>query len=115
LGYGLNDPELIFFDIYDRLGHPLDEGKGVPGFYDYGFQENVFTELGLPTAPVLYVGPFNWEYVAVYAEGPSTLCPDHVREGVVIRPEVERTFGPNRERAVLKLAGEGYLTRKQAA
>jgi hypothetical protein len=51
--------------------------------------------------------------LATLAEGNTTLPgAKHVREGVVIRPVVYRFAKALGGRAILKLHGEGYLTRK---
>lgn len=77
------------------------------------YDEHVATckELGLPLVPELYRGPWKPELRAL-AEGPSTVPgAGHVREGFVARPLVER-WSDQIGRVVLKLHGEGYLTRK---
>lgn len=66
--------------------------------------------LGLPTVPVLYQGP--WEpALSRLAEGATTLGAANVREGFVVKPLQER-WDPQIGRVILKLHGEGYLTRK---
>lgn len=63
----------------------------------------------VPFVPELYRGKYDAELVARLAEGPSTICfTTQCREGLVCRT----LTGP---RKILKLAGEGYLTRKEAA
>ncbi len=68
--------------------------------------------LELPIVPTLYRGP--WESALVsLAEGAATMPgARHVREGIVIKPLVERKA--HMGRVFLKLAGEGYLLRKGA-
>lgn len=63
------------------------------------------------SVPLVYCGSFDLDAVLALAEGPS-LVPgaDHVREGIVVRPERERSdmiVG----RVVLKVVGNGYLER----
>lgn len=67
---------------------------------------------GIPMVPVLYEGEWH-DGIADMAEGPSTLAP-HVREGIVVKPTIERR-DPRHGRVCLKLAGQGYLLRKEAA
>jgi len=71
--------------------------------------------LALPMAPVLYRGPLSDspDLVAL-AEGKTTIGGDHVREGWVIKPTRERR-DDRIGRVILKMHGEGYLTRKAAA
>lgn len=65
----------------------------------------------LCTAPILYRGPFDYAKIAALAEGATVLGDGvHVREGVVVKPARER-FHERLGRVILKLAGEGYLTR----
>jgi RNA ligase (TIGR02306 family) len=66
--------------------------------------------LELPTAPVLYVGPWHPEQLAQLANGASNLA-EHIREGFVVRPVKER-WNEAAGRVILKLIGEDYLLRK---
>lgn len=93
---------LAFFDALDvttRTYLPWDR-----------FQAMLF-DLELPLVPILYRGPWKPELVA-HAEGESTV-PDakNVREGMVVKPVQER-WHDKAGRAILKVHGEGYLTRK---
>lgn len=63
----------------------------------------------VPRVPVLYRGPVKGVDLA-WAEGKSTLA-NHVREGFVITPVQQRFSTALGGRAILKLQGEGYLTR----
>jgi len=56
------------------------------------------------------MGPWNKEKAYELAEGSSTLDNKHVREGVVIRPVFERRHD-KLGRVILKLHGEGFLTK----
>lgn len=70
----------------------------------------------IPYAPVLYRGPWK-PSLAEMAEGNSTIgqhISKHLREGIVIKPLKER-HDMRLGRVILKLAGEGYLLRKEAA
>jgi RNA ligase (TIGR02306 family) len=68
--------------------------------------------LGLPMVPVLYRGSWSPELVR-HAEGKSTVDPRRVREGFVVRPVKERYDMLGCGRVILKLHGEGFLTRGQ--
>lgn len=71
----------------------------------------LLSELALPMAPALYRGPWRQDLAAL-AEGDTTIDgAQHVREGIVIRPVVER-WDERIGRVQLKLHGEGYLTKK---
>jgi len=106
LAYGLKPGtySLRIFDIYDVV-------KGRWLNWD---AVKLICEVwaGLEAVPVLYCGPWNPDLVSL-AEGQSTIA-GHVREGIVVKPTAERSFGAL-GRVILKLAGEGYLLRKEAA
>jgi len=82
-------------------------------FLDYARFREIAERISLPVVPVLYHGPWQPQLAAL-AEGQSTL-PDanHVREGIVIRLGHER-WDERIGRVILKLHGEGYLTRKHS-
>lgn len=67
---------------------------------------------GVPWVPVI-ASPmsFDLDTILFCAEGPSLVAgADHVREGIVVRPMVERTH-PEIGRVMLKVVGNGYLER----
>lgn len=68
-------------------------------------------QYNVPLVPLIYHGPYDAALIEALADGPS-LIPgaDHVREGVVVKPERERRddhFG----RVALKLVSAEYLSR----
>ncbi len=98
----------VAFDAFDT-----NEGR----FYDYEAFEDLCETLDIPVAPVLR--ELRWsadrfEGLCEDAEGKTVLgLGAHVREGFVIKPMVERQIRGG-QRVILKMAGEGYLTRKEA-
>lgn len=65
----------------------------------------------LPWVPVLYEGPFNEEMIRSLAEGDSSIVgANHLREGVVVKPRVERTH-MRLGRVLLKIVSNRYLER----
>ncbi|MFC9931052.1 RNA ligase (ATP) [Streptomyces sp. NPDC127190] len=68
----------------------------------------------LPLVPRLYEGPYDIERVLEFAGGRETVSGRglHVREGVVIRPAVERYSEVTGGRAIAKAVSPAYLTRK---
>lgn len=68
--------------------------------------------LSLPRVPVLYRGPFSREVMRAHTDGKETVSGKgmHIREGVVIRPQVERTHD-GLGRVQLKSVSEKYLLR----
>lgn len=72
-------------------------------------------ESGIPTMPLLHVGPFDFDEMVALSQGKTTLMENpgkkDIREGIVVKPMVERP-GTLRSRAVLKFINPEYLTRK---
>ncbi|MEU2063362.1 RNA ligase (ATP) [Streptomyces sp. NPDC013455] len=68
----------------------------------------------LPSVPRLYAGPYDIERVLECASGRETVSGRelHLREGVVIRPAVERYSAVTGGRAIAKAVSPAYLTRK---
>ncbi|MFG2355481.1 RNA ligase (ATP) [Streptomyces sp. NPDC048521] len=68
----------------------------------------------LPVVPRLYEGPYDIARVLELASGPETVSGRglHLREGVVIRPAVERYSPVTGGRAIAKAVSPAYLTRK---
>lgn len=66
---------------------------------------------GVPTAPVVYRGPYALEAIAGVSGGKTLLGDDHIREGVVVRPVTERT-DPKVGRVILKYISDEYLLAK---
>ena len=119
-------PGLVLFgEIYGKGIQDLEYGKSEPEFaaFDVAWLKNGKLEflgvrdflalcrlIDVPTTPALYVGPYCQE-IRELAEGPSCIeGSNHLREGVVIRSMVEENH-LRCGRKVLKLVGEGYLTR----
>lgn len=98
---------LVVFDAFAVNRGP----RGV--WLDFDELTDLCRRLDLPMAPTLAVGLFGTlePTLAQLAEGATTLGAEHVREGWVIKPAVER-WDPRIGRVILKMHGEGYLTRK---
>lgn len=67
--------------------------------------------LDLDVVPILGRGPFSKEELTKYTNGKSTLAPNQIREGCVIKP-IEERWHANLGRVVLKSISEDYLLRK---
>lgn len=99
----------------ERQFRAFDFGGGFRNFEDYVNAPRrgaVAKELGLQAVPSLYIGPFSQEVLTEHTEGKETVSGMgmHVREGVIVRPAVERReirFG----RAIVKSVSNGYLKR----
>lgn len=104
LGYGVEAGQIGFrwFDL-------MLDGRYVSEDYAMPYLDRVYPTLA--RARVLYRGPFNEEIVKVLTDGKDTIAGAHIREGVVIKPVVEReTRGLGR--VILKSISEDYLLRK---
>ena len=105
LKYGAQLGQIMFraFDVL--LDEPGIDGRrgrwaNVKEFHDMVLEQD--------RVPVLYEGPFDCECVETLSIGNSVLA-DHLSEGVVIRPMVERVAHIGR--VVLKLVGNEYMLR----
>jgi len=98
------DEENVFLRLFDALDIKRMR------WLDWDELVTVAADLGVPTVPVLYRGPFDADHVKSLAGGKSTLA-DHIREGVVISCTTEGRF-PNGVRRKLKLVSEAYLMLK---
>jgi hypothetical protein len=107
LDYGVPQDERVRFMAFDAMDIRTRKYMSASELLAF------CSEIDVPMVPTLYYGPYTKELAAL-AEGRTTLEAKHVREGIVIKPIEERTeWGLGR--AILKLAGEGYHLRKQAA
>jgi len=98
-GHSSGRLSLAFFDVFDsRTGDYLSHGAA----------EAILDELSLPTVPVLYRGPLDVALLSRLAEEDSVH--GGIREGVVVRPVVERVSMA--VRCALKVVSERYLLRK---
>jgi len=113
LGYGANSKEdtkigFRVFDIYVGLpnrGRYLNDEE----------LQSACKKLGLKRVPVLYRGPFSVPLMEEYTVGKETVSGKnlHLREGIVIRPLVERDH-PKLGRVQLKSISPKYLLRSNA-
>lgn len=70
---------------------------------------------GIPTAPVIYTGPYDYDLIAGLAnQRESRLDPGTLREGVVVRPWVEQYSDVLGGRMIAKFVSDAYLERKGA-
>ncbi len=115
---------LLFGEIYGSAVQSLD--YGIPGhrgyrafdlmidgrYLDWHSFQIICQLYHVSTVPTLYIGLFNLETVRELSKGQTTLGADHLREGVVVRPLLERTH-PKVGRLVLKYVSDDYLLAKK--
>lgn len=119
----------IYGEVYGSgvqdLGYGVDARRELPGFAAF----DVCAEIGgrlswldpaelpvgeLPLVPRLFHGPFDLDRVLELAQGRETVSGRgaHIREGVVVRT-ADGTYSPViGGRAIAKVVGDAYLTRK---
>ena len=108
----------VFGGSVQTLNYGIPKGKGL-GFQAFDISldgkylawddfKALCDKYSVPTVPVLYKGGFNMEKIKKLADGDSVLeSAKHIREGVVVRPVVER-LDNKVGRAVLKYIGTEY-------
>jgi tRNA-binding EMAP/Myf-like protein len=107
LKYGVPTSERVRLACFDAMDLSTRQFMNVDEFHSF------CKAIDVPTVPELYRGPWHQGLLGM-AEGQTTMPgASHVREGVVIKPLVERR-DPRIGRVIVKLAGQGYLLRKEA-
>lgn len=111
LGYGAStaQDDVLGFRVFDVY-------RGVPGQGEYlsdAALDAAVAAMGLERVPVVYRGPFSAEALAAHTRGREQVSGEgrHLREGVVVRPRIERR-DPGLGRAQLKSVSDDYLLRK---
>ncbi|MFJ9852014.1 RNA ligase (ATP) [Streptomyces sp. NPDC101150] len=122
----------IFGEVYgdgvQDLGYGADSRRGEPAYAVFDVSVEVGGQVRwltpreltqtldgrLPVVPTLFTGPFDARQVMELAEGRETLSGRavHIREGVVVRPLGDRYSPVLGGRAIAKVVGGAYLTRK---
>ena len=106
LTYGRKNVDYAVFDI------------SVDGRYmDWPELVDFCRQWTLPMVPILYEGPFGWDKIKEYVDGPTTVegaGQTHIREGIVIRPVKESSYQDHAHvyRRIFKYLSVDYLTRK---
>jgi RNA ligase (TIGR02306 family) len=93
----------LVFDVYDRIEER---------YLDWDDAYQICEVMGLEMVPVLYRGPYDPSIVLNLAEGKSSLNQSHIKEGVIVRSEIEKER-PGIGRLILKCKGQDYLLRKE--
>lgn len=102
LTYGIDGHELYVFDI-------MKNGK----YLSWSEVVEFCDENDLKTVPILYVGRYYDGILENYTDGKSKICPNQIREGIVIKMFNEENH-PRLGRKILKSVSADYLTRKNA-
>jgi hypothetical protein len=97
LGYGVVGFDVRFFDL-KRNGN----------YVDWKTFWNFLTDNKLYSVPIAYVGKLSLDDLKFSAKGKTFLNCKHIREGVVVKPIVERC-DPRLGRVILKVINDDYL------
>lgn len=114
---------ILFGEVFGTKVQDFDYGRkncidflafdlSVDGRYlDYDEFRKAADGHGVQVVPVAYRGPFSLDVVREQAEATSTVGGSRYREGVVVRPVVERMqeIGKHVHRAILKYKSDKYL------
>lgn len=118
---------IVFGEIFGPGVQDLTYGKekawrvfdiAVNGTYlPWPYVRDICQEYGLPIVPNLNPAIYTFEELCELAEGDSVLSPGQIKEGIVVRPMGEETWGkgdldPNPKRCIFKVISSDYLTRK---
>ncbi|MFI0719226.1 RNA ligase (ATP) [Streptomyces sp. NPDC021224] len=119
----------IYGEVYgggvQDLGYGVDARRELPGYATFDVCADTGGALrwldpaelpvgDLPLVPRLYRGPFDLDRVLELAQGRETVTGRevHIREGVVVRTAEDKYSPVLGGRAVAKVVGDAYLTRK---
>ena len=109
LHYGQLCPAFRVFDIY--VGQPGQGRYLSPYEMMTILADSLQEDLLFFPVPVLYAGSYDRDEIESVTNGLTVLGGNNVREGVVLRPALERS-DPIMGRVILKNVSEAYLTRK---
>ena len=101
----------LHYGATGRLGFAAFDVLAGGRYLDAGEFRSLCEKHGVPVVPVVYDGLFSIDAVKGVSGGRTLFADEHIREGVVVRPKVERT-DPKVGRVVLKYLSDEYLLAK---
>lgn len=119
----LQEGEQVFWEVYGKGVQDLTYGQsGInvavfdlmknSQYVDYLDFTQITTDRGWPSVPTLFAGEWTPELVS-WAQGNSTLFPDQIKEGIVVKPLKERYSEMLQGRQIIKIIGDQYYLRKE--
>jgi RNA ligase (TIGR02306 family) len=89
-------------------------------YFSWPHLKDVCEEFGIPLVPYVHSTFYNFEELCALAQGETVLNPGQIKEGIVVRTNVERTWrdgdrDPNPKRQIFKLISDDYLLRKNGS
>ena len=82
-------------------------------YVDYPIFKSLCDKHQIAQVPLIYEGAFSLEVIKAISDGESLIGGNHGREGVVVKPRIERD-NPKFGRVILKYIGDRYLFGKVA-
>ena len=98
--YGRAGIDYVAFDL-------MIDGK----FVDFDVFVQYMNDYGIPYTPVVYRGEYNIDEIIKAAENKNTFGGNHIHEGVVVRPVIERTHSKV-GRLIAKYCSDAYYLNK---
>lgn len=126
-GHVLIDSILVFGEIFGPGVQDLTYGKekawrifdiAINGTYlPWAYVKEICVQCELPIVPHINPTVYTFKELCELAEGDSVLSPGQIKEGIVVRPMDEETWGkgdldPHPKRRIFKVISHDYLTRK---
>ncbi|MEW6620255.1 MAG: RNA ligase (ATP) [bacterium] len=102
LQYGLNTQKIVFYDAFFAERY-LNWDEFIELMKQLGLSEHI--------VPVLYRGGYDLNKIREFAQGNTLLSGDHLKEGVIVKPVIERMDG-ELGRVILKFINPMYETSK---
>ena len=113
---------VLYGEVYGPGIQNLTYGRKAVGFaafdlllngkyYNYDDFLDICEQYDIETVPILERAVFSQDLIKRLSSGKTTMGADHIREGCVIRPIIERSH-PAIGRVILKAIGDEYATSK---
>ena len=111
--YGSRVQKGFAYDKTNELGFRAFDIYADGQYLDYISIESLFDNFDIPQVPLLHRGSFSMDKMRALSGGQTCLWGQHMREGIVIKPVMERR-DPKIGRAILKYVNDDYLLSKHS-
>lgn len=107
--------QFLKYNSHDKLDYRVFDIMIDFEYVNYDRMMEICERYGVQTVPLVARIPFSLDKVKKHSEGKTLINgADHMREGVVVRPVIERKH-PKIGRVILKYISDSYLLNKHAA
>ncbi len=103
----------LHYGVKDGLAFRVFDINCDGQFINHDQVELLCANYNVPIVPKLYEGAYSIEKIRDLATGTTTLSDTHIREGVVVKPIVERRH-PSIGRVIMKYVSDAYLFGEQS-